>query len=177
VGNGKYLTSELVYEKEHERFRCPAGNYLTPNPAVCANHKRYVSSSEDCRDCPLASTCEAAHEYVAPTVGEEQSRPSLFRGSAGVDARNDVPRTSVRPDVEVRGAVRRGEAESLSCASEVPRTGQSADPGLPQRDRAEPQTPALPTLLLAVSAPLVLFDPHCACIAIKLFTPTNQLPN
>ena len=59
VGNGKYLKSELVYEKEHDRFRCPAGNYLTPNPAVCANHKRYVSSSEDCRDCPLASTCPA----------------------------------------------------------------------------------------------------------------------
>ena len=26
---------------------------------MCANHKRYVSSSEDCRDCPLASTCPA----------------------------------------------------------------------------------------------------------------------
>ena len=59
VGNGKYLKSELVYEREHDRFRCPAGKYLTPNPAVCANHKRYVSSSEDCRDCPLASTCPA----------------------------------------------------------------------------------------------------------------------
>src|SRR4029077_13465454 len=29
------------------------------NSSVCANHKRYVSSSEDCRDCPLASTCPA----------------------------------------------------------------------------------------------------------------------
>lgn len=59
VGNGKYLKSELVYEQEHDRFRCPAGKYLTPNPAICGNHKRYVSSSEDCRDCPLASTCPA----------------------------------------------------------------------------------------------------------------------
>jgi transposase len=59
VGNGKYLKSELVYEREHDRFRCPAGKYLTPNPAICANHKRYVSSSEDCRDCSLASTCPA----------------------------------------------------------------------------------------------------------------------
>src|SRR5436853_6979097 len=25
VGNSKYLKSELVYEKEHDRFRCPAG--------------------------------------------------------------------------------------------------------------------------------------------------------
>lgn len=59
VGNGKYLKSALVYEKEHDRFRCPAGKYLTPNPAVCANHKRYVSSSEDCRDCLQAATCPA----------------------------------------------------------------------------------------------------------------------
>src|SRR6476619_2063499 len=59
VGNGKYVKSELVYEQQHDRFRCPAGKYLTPNPAVCGNHKRYVSSSEDCRDCPLASTCPA----------------------------------------------------------------------------------------------------------------------
>jgi transposase len=59
VGNGKYLKSSLVYEKEHDRFRCPAGKYLMPNAAVCANHKRYVSSSEDCRDCPQATTCPA----------------------------------------------------------------------------------------------------------------------
>ena len=59
VGNGKYLKSELVYEQEDDRFRCPAGKYLTHNPAICGNHKRYVSSSEDCRDCPLASMCPA----------------------------------------------------------------------------------------------------------------------
>lgn len=59
VGNSKYLTGELVYEKEHDRFRCPEGKYLTPNPAITENHKRYVSSAEDCRDCPQASTCPA----------------------------------------------------------------------------------------------------------------------
>ena len=59
VGNSKYLTGDLVYEREFDRFRCPQGKYLTPNPAVSENQKRYVSSSEDCRDCPQASTCPA----------------------------------------------------------------------------------------------------------------------
>ena len=58
-GSSKYLKGELVYEKEYDRFRCPQGKFLTPNPAISENHKRYVSSSEDCRDCPEASTCPA----------------------------------------------------------------------------------------------------------------------
>lgn len=59
VGNSKYLRSGLTYEKEHDRFRCPQGKYLTPNPAIYENHKRYASSPEDCRVCPQASTCPA----------------------------------------------------------------------------------------------------------------------
>ena len=42
VGNSKYLKGELIYEKEHDRFRCPEGKYLIPNPTVTENHKRYV---------------------------------------------------------------------------------------------------------------------------------------
>ena len=37
VGNSKYLTSGLVYEKEQDRFRCPEGKYLSPNPANYEN--------------------------------------------------------------------------------------------------------------------------------------------
>ncbi len=66
VGNSKYLKGELVYEKEHDRFRCPEGKYLTPNPAISENHKRYVSSSEDCRDCPQTSTCPARTRGQSP---------------------------------------------------------------------------------------------------------------
>ena len=71
------------------------------------------------------------------------------------------------------------EAKQYHClvARQVSRAVQSADPGLPVRDRAEPQAPALPTLLLAVRAPLVLFDQHRACIAIQPIAPTNQLLN
>ena len=57
VGNSKYLKGELVYEREHDCFRCPQGKYLTPNPAICGNYKRYVSSSVDCQQCPRRSTC------------------------------------------------------------------------------------------------------------------------
>jgi hypothetical protein len=59
VGNSKYLKGELVYEKDRDRFRCPEGKYLIPNPTVTENHKRYVISSKDCRACPRASTCPA----------------------------------------------------------------------------------------------------------------------
>ena len=57
VGNSKYLKGELVYDKKRDRFRCPRGKYLTPNPAICGNCKRYVSSSVDCQHCPRRSTC------------------------------------------------------------------------------------------------------------------------
>jgi transposase len=66
VGNSKYLRSGLTYEKEHDRFRCPQGKYLTPNPAIHENHKRYVSSSADCQACPQASECPARSRKSAP---------------------------------------------------------------------------------------------------------------
>lgn len=59
MGNSKYLSSGLVYEKEHDRFRCPEGKYLTPNPTSYRNYKRYASLSADCKICPQASTCPA----------------------------------------------------------------------------------------------------------------------
>jgi IS5 family transposase len=59
VGNSKYLSSGLVYEQEQDRIRCPERKYLTPNPAINRNYKRYVSVSADCQDCPQAATCPA----------------------------------------------------------------------------------------------------------------------
>jgi len=59
VGNSKYFGVGLIYEKEHDRFRCPEGKYLNPSPRFYDNYKRYVSSPEDCRACPQASTCPA----------------------------------------------------------------------------------------------------------------------
>jgi IS5 family transposase len=65
-GSSKYLKGELVYEKEYDRFRCPQGKFLTPNPAISENQKRYVSSSEDCRHCPQAATCPARTRGPSP---------------------------------------------------------------------------------------------------------------
>jgi IS5 family transposase len=66
VGNSKYLKGSLVYQKDHDRFRCPAGKYLTPTPAITENHKRYVSLSSDCRACAQASTCPARTSGSSP---------------------------------------------------------------------------------------------------------------
>jgi transposase len=66
VGNSKYLRGDLVYQKEQDRFQCPAGKYLTPTPAITENHKRYVSSSADCRACAQASTCPARRSGSSP---------------------------------------------------------------------------------------------------------------
>jgi len=66
VGNSKYLTSGLVYEKDQDRFRCPEGKYLTPNPAIVENHKRYVSSSAECKVCPQSPTCPARTRGSSP---------------------------------------------------------------------------------------------------------------
>jgi transposase len=67
VGNSKYLKGELVYDKKRDRFRCPRGKYLTPNPAICANQKRYVSSSVDCQHCPRRPTCPTEARKKAPS--------------------------------------------------------------------------------------------------------------
>ena len=56
----------LIYEREQDRFRCPAGKYLKPSPANYENRKRYVSSPADCRKCPLISTCPAKTRSKAP---------------------------------------------------------------------------------------------------------------
>ena len=66
VGNSKYLRGELVYQKENDRFRCPAGKYLTPTPAIVENHKRYVSLSSDCQACAQASSCPARTRGSSP---------------------------------------------------------------------------------------------------------------
>jgi transposase len=66
VGNSKYLKGELVYQKENDRFQCPAGKYLTPTPAIVENHKRYVSVSSDCQVCAQSSTCPARTRGSSP---------------------------------------------------------------------------------------------------------------
>ncbi len=57
VGNGKYMTGGLSYEREHDRYRCPQGKYLHANRAQNGNYRAYSSSAADCCGCPLLSAC------------------------------------------------------------------------------------------------------------------------
>jgi IS5 family transposase len=56
----------LVYEREKDRIRCPAGKYLYPSSGNYDNRKRYASLSGGCRECPHASTCPAKNRKKAP---------------------------------------------------------------------------------------------------------------
>jgi transposase len=59
VGNSKCFQGALVYEREHDRFRCQAGTYLTPSSKLYENYKRYVTQTADCHRCKHASACPA----------------------------------------------------------------------------------------------------------------------
>ena len=150
----------MNYEPEQDRIRCPAGKYLYPSPANYENRRRFVSLPAACRGCSLASSCPAKARphsphtrFVLRPIG-----PGPLRRSPSSNERAGLRQEGHRADVEVRRTVRRGKATPRLVARQVSRAVQSANPGLPVRDCAEPQAPALPTLLLAVSAPLVLFD-------------------
>jgi transposase len=90
VGNSKYLKGELTYDKERDRFRCPRGKYLTPNPAICGNYKRYVSSSDDCQPCPRRGTCptEARKKFPSKRYVRRTLDQDLFEE---VQARMEEP--------------------------------------------------------------------------------------
>ncbi len=55
-----------MYEREHDRFRCPEGKYLSPTPSISGNQKRYVSSSVDCQHCPRRSICRTEARKKLP---------------------------------------------------------------------------------------------------------------
>jgi transposase len=65
-GRNAAASAELVYDRENDRIRCPAGKYLYPSPGRYANRKRYVSPAAVCRDCPQAVTCPAMTRKASP---------------------------------------------------------------------------------------------------------------
>jgi IS5 family transposase len=106
VGNSKYLKGELVYDRKRDRFRCPRGKYLTPNPAICGNQKRYVSSSVDCQHCPRRSTC--------PTEAKKKLPYKRYvRRSLDQDLFEEVQASMEEPEFRKKMSERMWKAEGL----------------------------------------------------------------
>ncbi len=150
-GSSKYLKGELVYEKEYDRFRCPQGKYLTPNPAITENQKRYVSSSEDCRHCLRASTCPARTRGQSPQRFVLRNLDQdLFEEVTNEDARPRVPaRNGPSACGRAKGCLPRRSGITAWRAPKYRGRCKVQNSGLPQRDRPEPEAPRRANLLLA----------------------------
>jgi transposase len=106
VGNSKYLKGELRYDKKRDRFCCPRGKYLTPNPATSGNCKRYVSSSADCQGCPRRSNCPTEFRKKAPNK-------RYVRRSLDQDLFEEVQARMEEPEFRKRLSERMWKAEGL----------------------------------------------------------------
>jgi hypothetical protein len=115
VGNSKYLKGKLVYDKKRDRFRCPRGKYLTPNPAICSNQKRYVSSSVDCRHCPRRSICPT--EAIKKLPYKRYVRRSLDQ-----DLYEEVQTRMEKPEFRKKLSERMWKAEGLFAEPSAART-------------------------------------------------------
>jgi transposase len=106
VGNSKYLKGALVYDRKRDRFRCPRGKYLTPNPAIGGNYKRYVSSSADCQHCPRRGTC--------PTEARKKFPSKRYvRRSLDQDLFEEVQARMEEPEFRAKLSERMWKAEGL----------------------------------------------------------------
>jgi transposase len=65
-GRNSGSAAGLEYEREHDRLRCAAGKYLSPNAGNYWNRTRYSTAPGACRDCALASGCAAKSRPQAP---------------------------------------------------------------------------------------------------------------
>jgi len=65
-GRNSGSAAGLEYEREHDRLRCAAGKYLSPNAGNYWNRTRYPTAPGACRDCALASGCAAKSRPQAP---------------------------------------------------------------------------------------------------------------
>lgn len=49
----------FIYEREQNRYRCPAGEYLTPNPTITNDTVHYHTQAKACTPCSLKRNCVA----------------------------------------------------------------------------------------------------------------------
>jgi transposase len=65
-GRNSGSAAGLEYDRENDRIRCSAGEYLYPNAGDYWNRIRYSTSPGACRDCVLASSCAAKSRPKSP---------------------------------------------------------------------------------------------------------------
>ena len=146
-------------------FAARRASICIPTRATTGTASDTSAPPGDCRDCPLASTCPAKSRpnHLTRFVLRRMDQDLFDEVQAQMNEPNSV---EGQPSGcgSARGCSPR-RSKPLPRAGQVSRAVQSADPGLPLRDCAEPQAPALPTLLLAVSALAGLIRPaprlHC----------------
>ena len=60
---GKFTRADFVYDKERDRYICPAGKQLKTSGAVVDGTAiKYIAKRSDCTRCPLKSQCTSGRE-------------------------------------------------------------------------------------------------------------------
>ena len=106
------VLGELI--REHDRFQCPQGKHLNPNPAI-AKPEVYASSSADCHAWPQMATCPARTKKATSCQHSQHCQYRFVLCSLRIYSRRckpggtGVPQEAIRTDA---GDIRRGKATS-----------------------------------------------------------------
>ena len=65
LGQGRFTPRDFLYDRRHDRYRCPRGHFLYPYQKVEVNSvRRYRMLGGHCRHCPLKQQClPASQQY------------------------------------------------------------------------------------------------------------------
>ena len=111
-GRNSGSAAGLEYDREHDRIRCAAGKYLSPNAGDYWNRTRYSTAPGACRDCALASSCAAKSRPKSP-----HSRFVLRRKDQ--DLFDEVRAQMNEPAFGDRAAERMWKSEGLFAEAKV----------------------------------------------------------
>jgi len=131
-GRNSGAAAGMNYESEQDRIRCPAGKYLYSSPANYENRRRFVSPPAACRGCPRILMSRQSKTAFSPyAIRASSAGPGPLRRRPSSNERAGLRQEGRRADVEVRGAVRRGEAIPRLVARQVSGALEGANSGLP----------------------------------------------
>jgi hypothetical protein len=85
---GRFDKDDFIYDREHDRYECPAGQQLTRR-MTCEEDGRviHVYWTNTCRDCPLKSDCTTGKER---RVRRWEREDVLERAQARLDGKPDA---------------------------------------------------------------------------------------